>query len=96
MGELDGEDGPRGPDDIGDVRDGRPGRGAEIQDFCAGADEDLVEAAEDAGCELASEGIPDSVFGFGGRGDVAVDGIGVCGGGGFDGDAFLAVDGFAG
>ena len=66
---------------------------AEVEYAGAGADVDVVEAAEDAGGEFAAEGVPDAVFGFGGRGVVVVGAAG--GGGRVDADALFAVDGFA-
>ena len=60
---------------------------------------DVFQSAQNAGCELGSEGVPDAVFGFGCEGDACVAVCGCCGaagrGGGVDGDALFAVDGFA-
>jgi len=92
MREFNGVDSSRWTHDVSDVRHGCSGRGTEVEDCCAGLHVDVVEATEDTGCELRSEGVPDSVLDLGGWGDFAV-----CagGGGGVDGDSFLAVDGFA-
>jgi hypothetical protein len=91
VGELDGEDGALGPDDISDVGDGGTRRSTEVQDLAAGSHVDVVHTAEDAGGQLASEGVPDAVF------DAAGCVLAVCAAGrGTDADALLAVDALAG
>lgn len=102
VGEFHGVDGAVWTDDIRDVRDRSAGCGAEVEDFCAGADEDVFETAEDSRSQLRAEGVPHAVFGFCGWwcvcaccGGIGGGAVGEGGGGGFNGDAFLAVDGFA-
>lgn len=54
---------------------------------------DVVHAAEDSCGQLGAEGVPDAVLDFGCCGGCIT--VGDCGGWGVDGDALLAVDGFA-
>eukprot|EP00187_Rhodella_violacea_P000629 CAMPEP_0174894032 /NCGR_PEP_ID=MMETSP0167-20121228/8739_1 /TAXON_ID=38298 /ORGANISM="Rhodella maculata, Strain CCMP736" /LENGTH=256 /DNA_ID=CAMNT_0016132999 /DNA_START=128 /DNA_END=894 /DNA_ORIENTATION=+ len=87
--ELDGVDDAVGADEVGDVGDGGAGGRAEVEDAGARLDVDVVDAAEDGGGELGSEGVPDAVLDFGG----GRPGVGARRGRDLDGDAFLAVDG---
>jgi len=65
----------------------------EVQHFAAGLHVDVVHTTEDTGCQLRAEGVPDTVFDFCCCCGIAVDGDGAVGS--LDGDALLAVGGFA-
>jgi hypothetical protein len=93
MRELHREHPPRRPHDISHMRDRRARCSAQIQHARAGTDVDVVEPAQDTGCELGAKGVPDAILGFEGWG-VAIHGFGGLGRV-VDGDAFFAVDGFA-
>lgn len=67
VGELNCKDYSLGAYYVRNVADGGSGGCTQVEDFASGTDEDLVEAAEDAGCKLAAEGVPDPVFSFSGR-----------------------------
>lgn len=82
-------DGTDRSDNVSDVGDGRSTRCAEVQDFFARCDVNVVETAQDACGQLRSERVPDAVFDLFGR----LFGVGRrC----FDGNTLFAVDGFAG
>lgn len=95
VGELDGEDGTSGTDDIGNVRDGSTRGSTEVEDLAAGLDVNVVHTTENTGSQLRTERVPDTVFGLGGCGSIAVGLVGASVGG-IDADALLAVDGLTG
>jgi hypothetical protein len=95
VGELDGEDGTSGTDDIGNVRDGCTRGSTEVENLAAGLDVNVVHTTENTGSQLRTERVPDTVFGLGGCGSIAVGLVGASVGG-VDADALLAVDGLTG
>lgn len=94
VGELDGEDGTGRTNDIGNVRDGGTRSSTEVENLAAGLDVNVVHTTEDTSGQLRTERVPDTVFGLGGGGSLAV-GLGASGGC-VDADALLAVDGLTG
>lgn len=95
VGELDSEDGTSRTDDIGNVRDGSTRGSTEVEDLAAGLDVNVVHTTENTGGQLRTERVPDTVFGLGRGGSIAV-GLGGASVGGIDTDALLAVDGLTG
>ena len=95
VGELDSEDGTSRTDDIGNVRDGSTRGSTEVEDLAAGLDVNVVHTTENTGGQLRTERVPDTVFGLGRGGSIAV-GLGGASVGGIDADALLAVDGLTG
>ena len=95
VGEFDGEDGTGRTDDIGNVRDGSTRGSTEVEDLAARLDVNVVHTTENTGGQLRTEGVPDTVFGLGGCGSIAVGLVGASVGG-VDADALLAVDGLTG
>jgi hypothetical protein len=95
VGELDGEDGTSGTDDIGNVRDGSTRGSTEVEDLATGLDVNVVHTTENTGGQLRTERVPDTVFGLGGCGSIAVGLVGASVGG-IDANALLAVDGLTG
>ena len=96
MGELDSVNSPHRAHDVGDVTDRGAACRTKVEDFGPRLDEDIIQAAEYTSSELASKGVPDTVFCFRGWGCcVSIDGCVGCEAG-FNGYPFLAVDGLAG
>lgn len=95
VGEFDGEDGTGRTDDIGNVRDGSTRGSTEVEDLAARLDVNVVHTTENTGGQLRTEGVPDTIFGLGGCGSIAVGLVGASVGG-VDADALLAVDGLTG
>ena len=77
------------------MRDGSTRGSTEVEDLAAGLDVNVVHTTEDTGGQLRTERVPDTVFGLGGGGCVAVGLVGARAGG-VNADALLAVDGLAG
>lgn len=64
VGEFDGVDKTGRANDVSNVRDGGTRCGAEVQDFLARADVDVVYTTEDTSCKLGTERVPHTVFSF--------------------------------
>ena len=79
--ELDGVDDTLGANHVGNVGDGGTGGATEVQDTHTGLDGHVANTTDDGGGDLGTEGVPDTVL------DLLLILL--------DGDALLAVDGFA-
>lgn len=88
VGELNGVNVAGGADNIGDVRDGGTASSTQVENLGAGLHVDVVQATQDTGSKLGTEGVPHTVLDLG---DSAV-----LGGGRFDGDTLLAIHGLTG
>ena len=91
VGELDGVDGSGRADNVGNVRDGGTRGSTKVENLAAGAHVDALHTTKDTGGQLRTEGVPDTVFGLGRGGCVAVGLVGARAGG-VNADALLAVD----
>ena len=89
--ELDGVDCTSGANNVGNVRNGSSRSGTEVQNLLSWAHVDRLETTEDTSSQLASEGIPHTIFDLGGGG-VLVLVVAGC----LDSDTLLAVDRLAG
>jgi hypothetical protein len=92
MGELDSENGSSWSNNICNMRDGSSRSSTEVQNLCARLNEDFIQTTQDTSCQLASEGIPDTVFDLGDAGSTIFIRRTLV----LDTDALFAVDRLAG